>query len=432
MLPRWVTRAVIAATAITIIVAFVGAYEIGAYFDPMEHVTGSALRGGPAFGLSLALAWCWLPDWRLPRALRVAVLLPIVQAIAIVTLVIAWKHVSATLPYSDKESPLVTALPFAYVVAAGAAFVLVAGRVIAWGRRREWLQASAILSLGLLVTMGVWLPLVANTWGPTGRSLPVAWSDIAHVVLDRQLMIWAFVPPAVVSIAFAWFAVHRSDAVVRARSTIAMSVAVMLGMASLVRLAAGFGASIVYANFIHVLLALVVVAAGTLALLTGSLWLRARHDRRLFARSDLVGVIDGKRSEAVAWLQIAGWWRGLRTAADAFTVTSDRGPIIVPAGAAIVCAPSPRTLELETGAETAVLRAGDRVTLVGFVAPDPGDPFRGASAMLPGPGGVVVGSADLPRVGFAEVALSTWRPCLAYLLAVVAVAIPALVGVLAL
>ena len=86
---------------------------------------------------------------------------------------------------------------------------------------------------------------------------------------------------------------------------------------------------------------------------------------------------------------------------------------------------------LRTGEAVVVLRGGDRVGLAGFVERDDGDhPFRSATVPVPGPHGVMVGRASVVTPA-AHVGLATWRPAVAYLVIVIVVAIPGLLGVLA-
>jgi hypothetical protein len=86
---------------------------------------------------------------------------------------------------------------------------------------------------------------------------------------------------------------------------------------------------------------------------------------------------------------------------------------------------------LHVGEAVAVLRRGDRVVVGGLVVPEADHPFRSSSALVPGPAGVVVRRHDDPGDGFTTAALVVWRPCVAFLAIMTAVAIPGLVAVLA-
>jgi hypothetical protein len=59
---------------------------------------------------------------------------------------------------------------------------------------------------------------------------------------------------------------------------------------------------------------------------------------------------------------------------------------------------------------------------------DEGGPFRSSSAPLAG--SLYVAPADVERAGFVSAALAMWRPCVAYLLIVTAVALPGLAALL--
>ena len=66
-----------------------------------------------------------------------------------------------------------------------------------------------------------------------------------------------------------------------------------------------------------------------------------------------------------------------------------------------------------------------------LIEPPSDHPFRGSSALIPGPAGVVVRHHDDDRDDFASIALVAWRPCVALLVILTAVAIPGLAAMLA-
>jgi hypothetical protein len=429
MLPRWVMRTVIAATAISFLLVLVGAHQVADYFDADRYARGHWLRTVPVIGVALALVACWAPPSRGPRAVRAAVLLPLVHVAAIVAMIVIWRGVIAQMPYVMREAPLVAKLPFAYVLAGAGAFALAAGRIIAWHRRREWLHASVTFALVMVVATGVWLPVVVNGWA-AGDGPWLDWDGVARLATQGQLVVWVLAPPAVIAIVYAALSIHRYERVRSWRGALVGTLAAFVGISALMRMGQGITASLLYGNFIHVILALAIVAASVQGVLAASLWLRQRRERRALAASTLTGVIDGDRGLPVASLQIAGWLRGPRVIASSFTVTTERGAVVVPGGA-VACAPPASSMMLDAGEAMPILRAGDRVVLAGFVTPAGDDPFRGASALIPGSGEVYVAAVDQMRGGFDEVALATWRPAIAYLLAMVAVAIPGLTGALA-
>ena len=77
------------------------------------------------------------------------------------------------------------------------------------------------------------------------------------------------------------------------------------------------------------------------------------------------------------------------------------------------------------------MRQGDPVVVGGFVDADPAHPFRGSLAALPGDRGIVVAHADRTTFGDRDLALVLWRPCVAYLVIVVTIALPGLIAALA-
>ena len=84
---------------------------------------------------------------------------------------------------------------------------------------------------------------------------------------------------------------------------------------------------------------------------------------------------------------------------------------------------------LQTGEAVVVLRGGERVVLAGFVERDDDDhPIRRATVPVPGPHGVVIGRAT-PVAPAAQVGLATCRPAVEYLVIVIVVAIPGVLGV---
>jgi len=297
--------------------------------------------------------------------------------------------------------------------------VLVAGRAIAGRRRGEWLHASAMLALVLLLFVGLWMPAVAHTWTTTDASW-LDWDHVAWAITDPRLIAWVVVPPVLAATAYTALEIRRYEAMRSWRGAILAAVISLGVIASSLRLDLDLHASLVYANFIHVMLAIAAVAGGVLIAL--GLSLRDRAGVR-----GITGVIEGQGT--VACLQIAGWLRGPRMIASSFTVLADAGAVVVPGGAEVVCPPPDTTTLLRSGEAMPILRGGDRVVLAGFVAPPADHPFRGASALIPGPR-IRVAREDARPAGFAGIALAMWRPCLAYLFVVLAIAVPALAGAL--
>ncbi len=407
------------ASLVTIAVAHEGASYLAQYLDPLGRHSGFWMREGPAIGVAIALGLCWWPRWRLSRGLRVAVLLPVVQVVSVGVAMILWRTYAHRLPDSAEATPVLPMLPFS------------ASRAIADGRRGEWLHAAATLALVQLLLVGLWLPIVANVWCADDTPTWYSWDDVANAIASPRLIAWVLVPPTIASTIFATVAIRRYDTVRGWRGPFAIVVAIALITATVVRLHLTLHNSLLYANFIHLVLALAVVAGGTLLALALSLWVRGRRDRRALLGDPITGVIGRDGNDPIACLQIAGWLRGPRMTARPFTVITRDGALSVPGGATIVCDPPDVSTRLASGEAVHLLRPGDRVIVTGFVAPPGGDPFRSSTARMPGTNGIFVGREIDAPAGFAGVTLSMWRPGIAFLLVVVAIALPALAGALA-
>jgi hypothetical protein len=185
------------------------------------------------------------------------------------------------------------------------------------------------------------------------------------------------------------------------------------------------GTSQVYANYAHVLLALAIVTGVALATLGVASW-RTRH---VLAESTIHGTIACDGNETIAAFEIAGWLRGPRLAWRPFEVMTPGGPVRVTRDIRVVAALPALSTRLRTGEAVRVLREGDRVALSGFVAPHGDHPFRASHGWVPEADAMV--AREESPAGFAGVALALWRPCVAYLLVVTAVALPALAAALA-
>ena len=176
--------------------------------------------------------------------------------------------------------------------------------------------------------------------------------------------------------------------------------------------------------FLCVPLALVVVSGAALAALGVARWLEIVAARHALRAGALAGTIadDG----VAARVEIASWLRGPRTIVRAFAVATRHGDVLVPGGH-LVAALDPATTLLARGESRASLRSGDRVVLAGFGdgRGDDAHPFR-ASAAPVARGRVVIARAGEPLR--PSIGLALWRPSVAYLIVIVAIAIPALIG----
>jgi hypothetical protein len=175
--------------------------------------------------------------------------------------------------------------------------------------------------------------------------------------------------------------------------------------------------------FVHVLLALVVVAIVALVVLGVTTVLRRRPGDRSWCAGVIAEDDDG---EVVGCLEIASWLRGPRALLRSCIVTTPLGDLPIH-GAVLDASATPLTSALAVGEAAVVLRTGDRVFVGGLVeaAPD-GSPFRTAAGLTPGPATVIAPARDHLR--FAGMVLALWRPCVAYLVILTAIGIPVLVA----
>jgi hypothetical protein len=189
-----------------------------------------------------------------------------------------------------------------------------------------------------------------------------------------------------------------------------------LDLADLWRPAAGSVAPWVRVVILGAVIAMIGVAAAS----ARSLWAAGGHmiglDRFWF-RNGL--AIASAIASAAAFLPRARVSRFVR-------------PVPIPVGAELAASLPELSTILQVGESVAVLRRGDRVVVGGLIVPAADHPFRGSSALVPGPAGVVVRREGDDRDDFADVALVAWRPCVALLVILTAVAIPALAAVVAL
>jgi hypothetical protein len=127
---------------------------------------------------------------------------------------------------------------------------------------------------------------------------------------------------------------------------------------------------------------------------------------------------------------ITSWLRAPRFELGSFVVTTGREDVLVPAGAMYAGSLPIATTLLRPGESAELLYRGHRVIVSGYDEYAGDHPFRAARVLVPSPSGVFVARAEDPGTWFDDVALASWRPCVAYLAIVMAVAIPGLVAAL--
>jgi hypothetical protein len=289
-----------------------------------------------------------------------------------------------------------------------------------------------MISLVDLLLLGLWLPLVAwamcrsDEWHRIDPSYA-----FEHVA---QLTALVAAPPLFVAIGYTGISMSRvrdPDRVTPSlqRTYEVGAVALLFVAAFIVRADAGPAAVVVYANYIHLLLGALVVAAAGPVVLGVAMWRRARTVRRRLAADagSFAGVlVDDDRTEPVIGChEIATWLRPPRARVRSFVVATPTGEVPVH-GARMIAPIDPATTVLAVGEAFGALRAGDRVRVSSHLAPGgAAAPFRATAAPIVG-ADPVIAPYGLPHLTFSDVALALWRPTVAYLVILVAVAAPAL------
>jgi len=349
--------------------------------------------------------------------------------------------ISPRMPYVRNHAPLVFDVPIAAALAAMLGATCLAALVVQRQRRRldAWIRTLVVIALVELLLLGLWLPLV-SWWWQSHEGVGWVWDiDRRRFLLGSTpgLIALVLVPPLVIATVFAAVASRRPELVRRTRWSWMTLLALLFAGAVIARFASSASGYFVYINLVHFLAASVFVAAVALGTLVSSLWWRGWRARRRLARdpAPVIGVIPGAPHSpdgVVACLELDGWLSGPRALVDSFEVTTAAGPIPIPIGAELAASVPTVSSVLHVGEAVAVLRRGDRVVVGGLVEPAPDHPFRSSSALVPGPAGVVVRRHDDHGDGFTTAALVAWRPCVAFLAILTAVAIPGLVAALAL
>ncbi len=429
----WVRGVILLACAITIAVAALGARTL---WNLHAHIGVDRFwfRNGLAIGLGVVMVVITIPGSRLSRFARMAVALPIVQLVITVIAWRIWVAISPDLPVADEgplldRMPVIAVVPITVIVWLAGARLLVARR----GRRKDWLTAMVVLGLANVLVVGLWLPIVArlccrgNAFESWGRAIETLHAPARFTCL-------ALIPPFLVALAFTAVVMRRPASVRRNRGWLAAAVFVLFVAAVIARFHAHDGVYLIYGNFTHVVMSAAVVAIGSLFALGVATWLRLRRSYRALWSGEQryqTGVIapdDG--AKVVAYCEVTSWLRGPRTLMRSFTVTTPTGDVLVPSGAELVLPIPLVTTLLRVGEATVVLRVGDHVVVGGYVEQEGGHPFRGSSAAIPGGDGAFVSCTTEDSHGFTNIALTLWRPCVGYLVILIAVAIPGLVAAL--
>ncbi len=423
-LDDWICVVVGAACLVTFLAVTIGV-------DLVFHEIDRAVdRGWVPYGLVFIVAFCvlaaWLPPAKLSRALRVAVVLPAVHALVLALAWPAWQTLSRFVTDRSTASPLVTAFPIAFVAGIATVAFIAFASLVARRRSGEWLHGFIMLALTELLLLGLWLPISCALW-PGGEG--DWWSLSGPILVDvASRAAFSVIPPTVVAFAFTAFALRRPTQLLAMRRIVISAVAGLLLLALAMRMGATPREMVLYSNLMPMLLTAMIVAIA--ALMFFGIALAVRNAAALAAlrgRRRADGVITLDDDAPALGFEITSWLRGPRIVQRPFSVSIARSTIPV-RGAHLVAALPAATTQLRIGESYAVLRPGDRVTIAGHRDAS-GDPFRTSAAPLAGE--IYVAPAERASSGFTHVALAMWRPCVAYLLIVVAVALPALAALAA-
>jgi hypothetical protein len=423
-LAGWVRSVILGAAIVTFVAVTLGAALV---WDQLPSwIELGAFRHGLTFFVSFWLLATYLPQWTLARSLRVAVLLPIAHAIVIGC---AWPVWCRLAPYAldaDATTALAKEMPIVLATVGGAVGLAGFAALVARRRSGEWVHGFAMVALAELLLLGLWIPIACAAW-PGGRA--EYWSA-THPLLAHAgaQMLFTLVPPTLAALAFTTVALRRPGTLHAARPTIVLSISLLLVIAILTRMMANSRMLLLYSNFLPVLLVATLVAICGLVALGAVTWARSARIFRAFSALDSHGgtVVDDGEPVAIG-LEITSWLRGPRVVQRTFSVRTSVGTLPI-RGAHLVAAIPPATTQLAMGESIAIVRAGDDVQVAG-ASDAGGDPFRTSAAPLAD--AMYVAPAALEPGGFASAALVMWRPCVAYLLIVCAIALPALAGLTA-
>jgi hypothetical protein len=437
-LDRWVRWAIAIAAAATLALPIAGArvlwlqgesftlmhgeYDWRGIGDPFWFKNGLAILAG--FWLALG----FLPAFRLSRFMRLAIVLPIAHLTIVAVAWPVWLYVLPEMPRVERWDGIGQVTPFSLVLVAQLAVCSLAAWWIA-RRRRDASFAHAFVMVALvdLLVLGLWTP-VASWFACHGTHEAQINPDLA-MHHPARLVASVVAPPLLAAIAYTALAIRRPDAAHRHRVKLAGIVVALLVLACGLRYDATPASRVVYANFIPIMLVAMVVTCLALVGLAVGLWHRARCARERLARdaSAVDGIVaaDDADEPVVGCLEIASWLRGPRPLVRAFVVRTAAGDVPIHGVHLAPIIPA-STTALRVGESLPLVRTGDRIVVAGLVAAD-GGPFRASAAPVAGPD-VLVAPQELPVFGLADIALGLWRPALAYLAILVAVAGPALMA----
>jgi hypothetical protein len=404
-------------------------------FNAPMHRESFWYTNGLAIAMAIALCAAWLPTFPVSRLLRVAVLMPILHLVAIVVAGIAWsvlRHEVELAGWGSSHLPKI-ALPSAAALVVASAAVLAIGIAIK-RRHGEWAHATVMLTLSFLLLVGLWLPILArlsvSAPGPFraaealqeyGDELGWYWNwRSSHRLLSREVFtLLAIVPTALIAVGFTALRFRSPRAFARIKGWPSTTVKLLLGGAILAALTSPDEGWLLYLESSYLVLFAALLAIGALITLTVTTRLGSLAAHFWFRRlPKLEGVIAHDDDGEAARFEITSWLRGPRLATRSFVVTTPHGS--VPLDGVHVLAPIPATTtNLDVGEHAPVLQPGDRVVIAGR-ATKGADPFRS----IGGTDIAVIAARGSRPYRFSDATLVVWRPAVAYLAILIAVALP--------
>ena len=392
---------------------------------------------GVTLTIAAAIAIAFVPGFRVSRFVRVAVLLPVIHLAAIFAAAVLWSllrdDVSRALGEWDDFGRRV---PSPVWLVPGFC-ALYASAILIKRRHGEWAHAAVMLALCFLLVLGLWLPFLSNLsvetahhdayygWNRTkyefGPFKFFGWEASRMLLTPRQFVLAAVGPSALVAIGFTLLAFRRPRALTAWRRTIRNLVVVGLIVAVFGALTLSHAGWRLFLESSYLTLTAAVLVIGSLLVLTLATWLRSALAHHRFASlPHHTGTIAREEDAPVARFEITSWLRGPRLAVRSFVVTTPQGEL--PIHGADLLLPLPkRTTSLDVDQHVDVLEPGDRVVIAGQSRSHDG-PFRGLDAT----DAAMIAGRDARRYRFSDVALVVWRPAVAYLAILVAVALPPL------
>ena len=274
----WVRAVVVLAIAATLAILIAGPRVLWVRDGAMLGMSRFWFTNTLAIGFVTAIVFACIPGTRGSRFVRLAVLLPFVQVVAMLVAWAAWQLLRKKMWIAADSTPLFDHLPVRIVLPWTAAAIAIGARIVARRRRGEWLHAMVMLALVNLLLLGLWLPIASNEYNGRGWH---SWSLIEEL-FDHPTKVTAFVlvPPFAGALVFTFTAL-RWPALWR-RNT--MVIGALLLVAVIFAVACRYDVSeigaFVYVNFIHVIASAALVTVGAIVALGATTWISNVRARR--------------------------------------------------------------------------------------------------------------------------------------------------------